>query len=300
MSGRGVCRALLLGLAVAGCRYEGAGVTDGRGGGDAFGAPDAGAPADAAGDASPILDTDEDGIVDASDNCPNAANADQRDWDVDLHGDVCDHCPHKPSSADPDGDGDLVGDACDPHPGTPGEVPVIWLGFHDPADITGWVNTGGNGQWSVADALLHETAAGFSLLDSPGSYTDAYFEVGLTVVSPDTNEIGFCLSDIQPGIQYYCCGVSNTGGVASARAVSAWATSGGQIATPGAFSAANLAIGQLVDMTGLLDDAAFTCAITQGTITTNPATQTGDKLGTAVFYTTTPVDYRYAFVVTVP
>lgn len=40
----------------------------------------------------PSFDTDEDGILDLSDNCPTIANADQLDTDGDGVGDVCDIC----------------------------------------------------------------------------------------------------------------------------------------------------------------------------------------------------------------
>jgi hypothetical protein len=280
-------------LALTACGYDARDAADGPPGSIADGPGADGAP-----DASTTIDSDGDGVVDASDNCPATPNLDQRDWDADLHGDACDGCPHLTSAADPDTDGDLVGDACDPRPDTPGEVRVVWLGFYDPADIAGWQPSGG--PWTVSDGMLHQGAAGFSLLDSPAPYTDAYFATSLAITAPDTNEVGFCLSDVQPGIQYYCCCASNVGGVPTTRAASAWATSGGQISVPAAFDGANLAVGQHVDMTGLLSGAAFTCSITQGAITAAPATQTGDKLGTAVFYTTAPVAYRYAFVVTVP
>jgi len=38
----------------------------------------------------PALDTDKDGVIDSLDNCPNIANADQKDTDGDEIGDVCD------------------------------------------------------------------------------------------------------------------------------------------------------------------------------------------------------------------
>jgi hypothetical protein len=79
------------------------------------------------------LDTDTDGIPDASDNCPATPNPDQADADGDGFGDACDSCPLDASNdADGDGvcgnvdncpsfanadqadnDGDGTGDACD-------------------------------------------------------------------------------------------------------------------------------------------------------------------------------------------
>ncbi len=75
----------------------------------------------------PLLDTDEDGIPDDADNCPLAANPDQRDLDGDGLGDVCDddidedglpnnedNCPFfaNPDQFDEDGNG--IGDICEP------------------------------------------------------------------------------------------------------------------------------------------------------------------------------------------
>jgi len=72
------------------------------------------------------LDADGDGVLDADDNCPNEANADQADQDGDGIGDVCDsdvdgdsvsnsldNCPTVPNPDQTDSDGDGIGDACD-------------------------------------------------------------------------------------------------------------------------------------------------------------------------------------------
>ncbi|MGQ0761524.1 MAG: thrombospondin type 3 repeat-containing protein [Acidobacteriota bacterium] len=63
--------------------------------------------------ASPPLDGDADGVPDTTDNCPNAANADQADADSDLIGDACDNCAQTSNPDQADGDSDGAGDACD-------------------------------------------------------------------------------------------------------------------------------------------------------------------------------------------
>jgi hypothetical protein len=66
-------------------------------------------------DGDPGLDSDNDGVNDAIDNCPSIANANQGNEDQDARGDVCDPCPIKALAADDaDSDGDGVGDGCDP------------------------------------------------------------------------------------------------------------------------------------------------------------------------------------------
>ena len=74
-------------------------------------------------------DIDGDGILNASDNCPNVANADQKDTNGDGEGDVCDddidgdgilnaidNCPNVANADQKDTDGDGEGDVCDPNP----------------------------------------------------------------------------------------------------------------------------------------------------------------------------------------
>jgi hypothetical protein len=56
------------------------------------------------------VDDDGDGLVDGADNCPDMANADQEDWDLNGIGDACDACG---SMAGRDVDGDGIDDACD-------------------------------------------------------------------------------------------------------------------------------------------------------------------------------------------
>ncbi len=67
------------------------------------------------GDTLPFcIDEDDDGVANASDNCPQATNVDQFDSDGDLIGDVCDNCPDDSNPGQEDADGDGIGDACSP------------------------------------------------------------------------------------------------------------------------------------------------------------------------------------------
>jgi hypothetical protein len=60
-------------------------------------------------------DLDGDGVCDSADNCPSIRNPLQEDRDRDGIGDVCDNCPDLATSDQADSDGDGSGDACQPH-----------------------------------------------------------------------------------------------------------------------------------------------------------------------------------------
>jgi hypothetical protein len=83
----------------------------------------------------PDTDTDQDGVPDSSDNCPNTANPDQTDTDGDGTGDACD--------ADDDNDG--VPDGADACPGTAAGDVVDAAGCsieqYAPCDVA-WKNHG--------------------------------------------------------------------------------------------------------------------------------------------------------------
>ena len=61
-------------------------------------------------------DDDNDGFLDAADNCRIIVNPDQADGDTDGVGNPCDNCPITPNSNQANADGDGTGDACDPCP----------------------------------------------------------------------------------------------------------------------------------------------------------------------------------------
>ncbi len=62
-----------------------------------------------------ILDTDEDadGVFDCVDNCPDTTGDSQSDFDGDGIGDLCDNCRLVANATQEDSDGDGIGDACD-------------------------------------------------------------------------------------------------------------------------------------------------------------------------------------------
>jgi hypothetical protein len=268
-------RALLVIAMVSGCGFEhGALSTTG----------------DARGDTQ-TADTMADTAVDTAVPC------DVHDFDGDGLGDSCDKCPYI-ASANADMDGDGVGDECDPRPTMAKEQRTLWFAPYDMTAITGWVNTNGNGMWSVQNNMLHNAASAFSLLDSPSSYnSDMFFAASIQMVQANSAEAGFCLSDIQPTTQYYCCAASNPGGTPSVRVASRYSTSGGEISVSAGF-AGNLSPGQHIEATGTLQGSTFKCRFTQGLAVSNTMTAAGSRAGPAVFYTQTPVDYRYVFLVT--
>jgi len=77
-------------------------------------------------------DTDEDGVCDDLDNCPDDPNPDQVDADGDGVGNACDNCPDDPNPDQADADGDGIGDVCD--------IQVIFVDANSPpgGDGTSW------------------------------------------------------------------------------------------------------------------------------------------------------------------
>ncbi len=64
-------------------------------------------------DVQPAPDTDGDGTLDETDNCPSVANPGQEDGDGDGIGDACDNCTQVPNADQRDSDSDGYGNLCD-------------------------------------------------------------------------------------------------------------------------------------------------------------------------------------------
>lgn len=124
------------------------------------------------GAADPNADHDNDGVADATDNCPLVANATQADSDADGVGDACDTIDDSNSDSDgdgltnaeeheigtnptnPDTDGDGINDGSDPFPlGEPKDKtpPVITVAVAGTSGNDGWHTSDVNVSWTVVD-----------------------------------------------------------------------------------------------------------------------------------------------------
>lgn len=69
-----------------------------------------------------FTDSDNDGVPDVDDNCPEKPNKEQEDADEDRFGDDCDNCPEKFNPDQKDSNGNGIGDVCDPLCDLPGDA----------------------------------------------------------------------------------------------------------------------------------------------------------------------------------
>ncbi|RNC88470.1 MAG: choice-of-anchor B family protein [Winogradskyella sp.] len=136
------------------------------------------------------IDSDNDGINDDDDNCPNTDNLDQLDTDNDGEGDVCDedddddgvldvddNCPLTPNPDQSDADNDGIGDACDNtldplfrcENGMAGPYPcngIDILSMIDVATLSGSPTAEGSDIWGWTDSTSNKEYAIVGLTNS--------------------------------------------------------------------------------------------------------------------------------------
>lgn len=157
-------------------------------------------------------DVDGDGVVNAADNCPTIANANQANEDGDPRGDACDECPPVASTMVIDADGDGVGDPCDPHPTVPGDAIVVFEGFSSGIPAT-WTK---NGLWTAAggDALIAADAGNVATLVLPVTTTpDQTLSADLTLTAtnaPTGGSLGVLMGTDAAGAQGLLCGLARS------------------------------------------------------------------------------------------
>jgi len=138
-----------------------------------------------------LPDTDEDGVDDCNDNCPDDSNAAQTDSDGDGIGDACDNCPddNNPDQADDDSNG--IGNECDAvvlansiddwqADGSQG--PFWFAGYYDKtaddddtynaAEFVAFTNTAGPGGGPVAPDGNHWTGSKWDLFPNGKPWTE--------------------------------------------------------------------------------------------------------------------------------
>jgi len=168
------------------------------------------APPDVAIDGSPTVDTDGDGVFDATDNCQLVANANQHDEDADTIGDPCDPCPQL-ANANTDTDGDKIGDACDPHPNATGDVLVRFDPFTGTTLPAGWtIEAGSTGDFVVNNDVIaiNGMASTHVMIFNAGGQKHA-IDVGVQLPNVAGGTTFFtAMTDVKSDLaQYFGCGV---------------------------------------------------------------------------------------------
>jgi hypothetical protein len=159
--------------------------------------------------ATPLVDTDGDGIPDIYDNCPTVPNPDQHDHDGDGRGDVCDVCPHIADTG-VDADNDGVGDACDPRPTTPGDRIALFDGFYGP---TSWSAVIGNDSWQYGSGATQPSPDGVYQIVRPDKLGTVFVDVRLRVdqeSASGTRHSAGIVVGYQDTSQYFFCGFAST------------------------------------------------------------------------------------------
>ncbi|HEY5923835.1 MAG TPA: hypothetical protein VIV11_19270 [Kofleriaceae bacterium] len=253
------------------------------------------------------VDTDGDGVVDGSDNCPADANGNQRNHDMDAKGDVCDRCPHLNDNADPDGDNDGVGNACDPRPNTAGDSIALFEGFYDASSITTWTANGGT--WVVANGTLNQssTAATDVMLVAPLNLTRAAVTTAAHVNGFGTSSAGNLFTyphvsvtaGVASGQGYWCSVLDDPGGGDKIYASTDWfgvSADYPEAPWPGTF-----APGSDVRVTVAQVGSNNLCTVVQGGTSANVSGSMGPTTGAVQVQTrTAAASFDYFFVVSIP
>ncbi len=114
------------------------------------------------------LDSDQDSIADARDNCVSVPNARQADTDQDGIGDLCDNCRSLVNTAQVDTDQDGIGDACERMLDLPG-LPVVPLGSGGMGGVSGMGGMGGMGGMRAAGGTGGMFGGGGAMLSGAGA-----------------------------------------------------------------------------------------------------------------------------------
>ena len=193
---------------------------------------------------SGTLDSDADGVVDGSDNCVNAANADQGDTDADGIGNACD--------PDADGDGVLdVDDNCE-------------LYNPDQADVNGnWIGDACEEVQTQAQTITFAPLADRTILETPFSVA-ATASSGLTVTFLSSGTCSIDGSTVTLNALGTCTIIAQQGGDASYSAAATVQQSFTITKAP-----ATLGVGT---------EYTFDGQVKQATVTTSPAGLTGVSL----------------------